>query len=68
MQRKHNSLSRMVCCAAGLLIGATAHAQSSVTLYGLMDGGLLYTSRTLGSTAGRSFPQLTAGPNLRSSV
>ncbi|BCF99866.1 hypothetical protein PPGU19_044350 [Paraburkholderia sp. PGU19] len=33
------------CCAAALAIFATAaHAQSSVTLYGVIDTGMLYQS------------------------
>lgn len=38
--------------AASLLLSGAAHAQSSVTLYGLVDGGLLYTSKTLNAATG----------------
>jgi predicted porin len=41
--------------AAGLLGAAgAAQAQSSVTLYGIVDGSLLYTSHTLDSRTGRN--------------
>ncbi|MCO5399696.1 porin [Ralstonia soli] len=36
---------------AGIVVAALAHAQSSVTLYGVADAGLLYTSRTAGGGA-----------------
>lgn len=46
-------------------IGTVAHAQSSVTLYGTLDIGMLYTSRTLdpasGRNAGRQFSLTTGG-------
>ncbi|PTB17096.1 porin [Trinickia symbiotica] len=42
-----------------------AHAQSSVTLYGLVDAGLLYTSKTLnmetGGNAGKQFSLIDSG-------
>jgi len=48
---KHRSVAlNLIAAAASMLIGGTAHAQSSVTLYGLVDGGLLYTSKTLDTT------------------
>ncbi|WP_233873175.1 porin [Paraburkholderia adhaesiva] len=51
--------------AVGLLFTGAAHAQSSVTLYGLVDGGLLYTSKTLdpatGGNAGKQFSFLDGG-------
>ena len=37
-----------------LLFASLGHAQSSVTLYGLVDAGLLYTSKTQGSTPGQN--------------
>jgi predicted porin len=39
-------------CALGA--APSAHAQSSVTLYGIVDGSLLYTSKTLDPTTGQS--------------
>ncbi|WP_133646155.1 porin [Paraburkholderia flava] len=45
--------------------GITAHAQSNVTLYGIVDAGILYTSKTLNSTTGQNsghqFSMLTGG-------
>ncbi|WP_323123037.1 porin [Burkholderia alba] len=38
---RHESL-RVACCAALALCGAAAHAQSSVTLYGVLDAGIRY--------------------------
>jgi predicted porin len=46
-------------------IATVAHAQSSVTLYGNLDIGLLYTSKTLdqttGQNAGHQFSLITGG-------
>lgn len=42
----------------GMLCAVTSHAQGSVTLYGVVDGGLLYLSKTQGTNganAGRFF-------------
>ncbi|WP_084688265.1 porin [Paraburkholderia oxyphila] len=43
----------------------TAHAQSSVTLYGVVDAGILYTSKTLdlttGQNAGHQFSLISGG-------
>jgi predicted porin len=54
--------------AAGLLAlfsCSTVHAQSSVTAYGALDGGLLYTSKTVdgtsGQNAGKQFSMIGAG-------
>jgi predicted porin len=49
--------TRRVSVATGvalLLSWGTAHAQSSVTLYGVVDGGLLYTSKTLNPANGQN--------------
>lgn len=40
--------------AAGMNFTGIAQAQSSVTLYGIVDGGLLYTSKTLNTTTGQN--------------
>ncbi|WP_261518746.1 porin [Burkholderia multivorans] len=41
--------------ATGLLgVAGAAQAQSSVTLYGIVDGSLLYTSHTLNTTTGQN--------------
>jgi len=51
--------------AASLLLSGAAHAQSSVTLYGVVDGGLLYTSKTLdaatGGNGGKQFSFVDGG-------
>jgi len=45
--------------AVSLLLSGAAHAQSGVTLYGVVDGGLLYTSKTLDSSGGNSGKQFS---------
>ena len=51
--------------AIACVCGEVAHAQSSVNLYGIVDGGLLYTSKTLnqttGQNAGRQFSMIDSG-------
>lgn len=54
--------------AAGVItmaLAGTAHAQGSVTLYGVVDAGLLYTSKTLdsqtGQNAGKQFSLIDSG-------
>ncbi|WP_082854988.1 porin [Paraburkholderia phytofirmans] len=54
--------------AAGIVlgnVGTAAHAQSSVTLYGIVDSAILYTSKTLdlanGQNAGHQFSLITGG-------
>ncbi|RQH03880.1 porin [Paraburkholderia dinghuensis] len=41
MKKRKESI-RVACCAAMALAGVTAHAQSSVTLYGVLDAGIRY--------------------------
>ena len=41
-----------VAVASGLLVSVSAYAQSSVTLYGIADTGVLYLSKTLNFTTG----------------
>lgn len=44
------AIHRMVCTSAvWIVLGGTAHAQSSVTLYGVADAGLSYTSNAGGA-------------------
>lgn len=57
-----------IAALVALLLGSsmtTAYAQSSVTLYGIVDAGLLYTSRTLdpatGHNAGHQFSFISGG-------
>lgn len=56
---------RVAACALLGGFGLTAHAQSSVTLYGIVDAGFLYTSKTLnlttGQNAGHQFSLITGG-------
>ena len=51
--------------AASLMFAGMVQAQSSVTLYGVVDGGLLYTSKTLNSitwqNAARQFSLIDSG-------
>lgn len=58
-------VSKFFVGVAGLLFAGMALAQSSVTLYGLVDGGLLYTSKTLdpstGQNAGKQFSMIDSG-------
>lgn len=52
-------------CASLASIGTIAHAQGSVTLYGIVDSGILYTSKTLnpatGQNAGHQLSLITGG-------
>lgn len=63
MQRKF--VLKLCAAAAGLVFAGMAQAQSSVTLYGIADGGLLYTSKTLntatGQNAGKQFSFTDSG-------
>jgi GBP family porin len=44
------------------VLASAAHAQSSVTLYGLIDVGITYTNSQLTSHGGRSNVELVSGP------
>ncbi|ABB11304.1 porin [Burkholderia lata] len=49
---------------AGSLMGGVAHAQSNITLYGIVDAGLLYTSKTAGANGqnlGHQFSAVDSG-------
>ncbi|WP_338641425.1 porin [Burkholderia pyrrocinia] len=52
-------------CIAGTAISSTAQAQSNVTIYGILDTGLLYTNKTLnpvtGGNAGKQFSAADSG-------
>jgi predicted porin len=65
MLKKYRSAWRVAGCMAGLLICGFAHAQSNVTLFGVIDDGLLYTSKTrdatTGGNAGKQFSMIDGG-------
>lgn len=55
---------KVCAAAAGLVFANMAQAQSSVTLYGMVDGGLIYTSKTVGANgqnAGHQFSFTDSG-------
>lgn len=55
---------KLIAVAASMLAAGAAHAQSNVTLYGVLDAGLLYTSKTASSTgtnAGSQFSLVDSG-------
>jgi predicted porin len=47
--RKRTGIGMTAVAALSFVSAGTAHAQSSVSLYGLVDGGLIYASRTAGT-------------------
>lgn len=49
-------MRKWLCMTACLMGAGVAHAQSSVTLYGLVDGGLLYQNKNGGPGAGGPTP------------
>ncbi|OYD73814.1 porin [Paraburkholderia hospita] len=65
MFRKLRLASQAIVFLASLLLGGFANAQSSVTLFGVIDGGLLYTSKTLnaqtGANAGKQLSVIDGG-------
>ncbi|WP_345813606.1 porin [Paraburkholderia sp. PREW-6R] len=50
-----------VCALSALIATSAAHAQSSVTLYGLIDAGLMYTNNVSKGGASGSLIQATSG-------
>ncbi|MFB9128850.1 porin [Paraburkholderia dipogonis] len=52
MNRLFRCLARLTACIGAIFILDSACAQSSVTLYGRLDAGLLYTSRTFDVKSG----------------
>ena len=55
-------MKRNVLAAALLgVLAIAAQAQSSVTLYGLIDAGITYTNSQLTNQGGRSNVQMTSG-------
>lgn len=71
MTKRHSAVRAMRYAAVGgacmLASAPAAHAQSSVTLYGVTDASILYTSKTLnlatGANAGHQFSLESAGQN-----
>jgi predicted porin len=58
MPKKRNAVPKLIACAMGLMLAGAVHAQSSVTLFGVINLGLLYTNKTangVGQNAGRQF-------------
>lgn len=68
LQKMRKFPVKHIASAAGVVLGTvslSAHAQSSVTLFGVVDAGILYTSKTLNPTtglnAGHQFSMITGG-------
>ncbi|MEX3968738.1 porin [Paraburkholderia sp. EG286B] len=64
MSKRKIPAIKFVAVVAILLAAGSVHAQSSVTLYGVLDAGLLYTSRTVnasGTNLGHQFSFLDSG-------
>jgi predicted porin len=50
--RIENGMGKAAVVLSGVLFAAGAYAQSSVTLYGLVDGGVLFLNKTQGASGG----------------
>ncbi|MCP3728479.1 porin [Paraburkholderia sp. CNPSo 3272] len=64
MSRRKNPAIKLVAVVAAILAAGSVHAQSSVTLYGVLDAGLLYTSRAVnagGTNIGHRFSLMDSG-------
>lgn len=65
MSRRKFAVHTLSVCMAGMVLGSAAQAQNSVTLFGVLDGGLLYTNKTLdpatGGNAGKQFSVIDGG-------
>lgn len=65
MSRKIFAVQSLSLCAIAVALNGTAQAQSSVTLFGVLDGGLLYTNKTLdpatGANAGKQVSMIDGG-------
>src|SRR6478735_2567180 len=63
MTKARNVRIRLTCCALAALPAAGAHAQSSVTLQGVIDGGVTYVNNQHGGSA-TLFDSGILSPNL----
>ncbi len=54
-------MKRIAVLAISVAATTAAHAQSSVTLYGLIDAGLMYTNNVVKGTSHGSLFQTTSG-------
>jgi predicted porin len=65
MQQGKRRVWRFAGGTAGMLICGVAYAQSNITLFGVLDTGLLYTSKTLdnatGANAGKQLSMIDGG-------
>ncbi len=64
MYKQRGLALKLIALAASMLAAGAAHAQSSLTLYGLVDAGLLYTSKTASLTYtndGKRFSLIDSG-------
>ncbi|WP_322049416.1 porin [Paraburkholderia sp. J67] len=64
MKVKHSCL-KLTTCLATFAISTTGHADSGVTLYGVIDTGIMYSSKTAddttGANTGKQFAMVGAG-------
>lgn len=64
MPKKRNAVQKLTACASGLMLAGAVHAQSSVTMFGVIDVGMLYTNKTVnaaGQNAGKQFSMIDGG-------
>lgn len=65
MQQERRSAWWLGGCIAGMFVCGPAHAQSTITLFGVVDTGLLYTSKTVntatGANAGKQISMIDGG-------
>jgi predicted porin len=64
MPKERNVALKLTGCALGLMFAGVVHAQSSVTLFGVIDLGMLYTNKTAnaaGRNVGKQFSMIDAG-------
>lgn len=61
-QLRNNRRISLVAACTGMLLASTADAQSSVTLYGIVDGGITYTNNQQGHSAWQATAGNESGP------